>query len=144
MGKFYLLFYLIFVSLASSAQGKIGYSYDAAGNRVKREIVMQTPKAKDKQQSFSPEEQMFSDIFHDHSVNIYPNPTEGALKISISGLKDTDKCSLVVYTMQGVQIILEKIKTDNIDININNRPTGIYLLKITINNKSATWKITKK
>ena len=36
------------------------------------------------------------------------------------------------------------VKTDNIDINISDQPTGIYLLRITINNNSTTWKIIKK
>ena len=116
----------------------------AEGNRVKREIVMQAPKAKGEQRSFDSEEQMFSDMLYYYSVNIYPNPTEGTLKISILGLKDTDKCLLEVYTMQGAQIISERIKTDNIGINISSRPGGIYLLRIIINDKSTTWKIIKK
>lgn len=144
MRKFYLLFYLALLPVVSSAQGRIEYSYDASGNRVKREIVMPVPKAIAKQQNFSPEDQSFSDMLHNHSIKIYPNPTEGALKICISGLKGTDKCSLEVYTFQGSQILRENVKTDNIDINISNQPIGIYLLRITINNNSTTWKIIKK
>lgn len=144
MKKIYMCLLFLFSSLVSMGQSKIAYVYDAAGNRVKREIVMQAPKAKGEQRSFESEEQMFSDMLYDYSVNIYPNPTEGTLKISILGLKDTDKCLLEVYTMQGAQIISERIKTDNIGINISSRPAGIYLLRIIINDKSTTWKIIKK
>jgi hypothetical protein len=144
MRKFYLLFYLALLPVVSSAQGRIGYSYDASGNRVKREIVIPVPKAMAKQQNFSPEDQSFSDMLRDHSIKIYPNPTEGALKICISGLKGTDKCYLEVYTSQGAQILGENVKTDNIDINISNHPAGIYLLKITIDKNSTTWKIIKR
>lgn len=45
MRKFHLLFYLALLPVVSSAQDRIGYSYDASGNRVKREIVMPVPKA---------------------------------------------------------------------------------------------------
>ena len=48
------------------------------------------------------------------------------------------------YTTLGVQILAKKIETDNIDINISNQPNGVYLLQITINGKSTTWKIVKK
>lgn len=143
MRKFCLLICLTLLPVVSSAQSRIGYSYDASGNRIKREIVMPASKAMAKQQNFSPKEQSFSDMLHDHSIKIYPNPTEGALKICISGLKSTDKCSLGAYTLQGTQILTKDVKADNIDINIGNQPTGTYLLRITINN-STTWKIIKK
>ena len=135
---------LTLLPVVSSAQGRIGYSYDAAGNRVKREIIMSVSKTMAKQQNFSSDNQSFSDMLCDHSVKIYPNSSKGALKICIFGLKDSDKCSLGVYTTQGVQILVEKVKTDNTDVNIGNQPNGVYLLQITINGKSTTWKIVKK
>lgn len=144
MRKYCLVFYLALLPVASSAQGRIGYNYDAVGNRVKREIVMSVPKTMTKRQNFSSDNQSFSDMLRDHSIKIYPNPTKGALKICIFGLKGTDKCSLEVCTTQGVQILAEKVKIENTDINISNQPNGIYLLQITINGKSTTWKIVKK
>lgn len=77
MRKFHLLFYLTLLPIVSSAQDRIGYSYDAAGNRVKREIVMPVPKAMAKQQTFAADGQAFTDMLRDHTVKIYPNPTEG-------------------------------------------------------------------
>ena len=144
MRKFHLLFYLALLPVVSSAQDRIGYSYDAAGNRVKREIVMPVPKAMAKQQTFAADGQAFTDMLRDHTVKIYPNPTEGALQVSISGLTGTDKCSLGVYTSQGAQVLTENVKSDHVDINISNQPAGVYLLRITIKNHSTTWKIIKK
>lgn len=144
MRKFHLLFYLTLLPIVSSAQDRIGYSYDAAGNRVKREIVMPAPKAMAKQQTFAADGQTFIDMLRDHTVKIYPNPTEGGLQVSISGLTGTDKCSLEVYTSQGAQVLTENARTGHVDINISNQPAGVYLLRITINNHSTTWKIIKK
>ena len=62
-----LLFMLLLPSL-SYAQDRIAYSYDAAGNRVKREIVMLDFKAMAKQQIFSQEEQSLSEIVNDKSI----------------------------------------------------------------------------
>lgn len=144
MRKFHILFYLTLLPTVSFAQDRIGYSYDASGNRVKREIVMPVPKAMAKQQNFSSDNQSFSDMLRDHSIKIYPNPMKGALKICISGLKGTDKCSLEVYTTLGMQILAKKVESDNIDINISNQPNGVYLLQIVINGRSTTWKIVKQ
>lgn len=80
---------LTLLPVVSSAQGRIGYSYDAAGNRVKREIIMSVSKTMAKQQNFSSDNQSFSDMLCDHSVKIYPNPSKGVLKICIFGLKDS-------------------------------------------------------
>ena len=144
MRKIHLMFYMALLPVVSSAQDRIGYSYDASGNRIKREIVMQVPKAMAKQQNFFSDNQSFSDMLHDHSIKIYPNPTKGALRICISGLKGTDKCSLEVYTTLGVQILVKKVDTDNFDIDISNQPNGVYLLRITINETATTRKIVKQ
>lgn len=144
MRKIYLCLSFLFFSLISTAQSKIGYAYDAAGNRIKREIVMPASRAMARQQGLGSERQMFSDMLRDHAVKIYPNPTEGALRISIAGLKGDDKCMLGVYTVRGTQVLTENVNTDHVDINISNQPAGVYLLRITINNNSTTWKIIKK
>lgn len=144
MRRFYLLFYLVLLPLVSSAQSRITYSYDAAGNRIKREITLSFSQNMPKQQSLTSQEQIYSEVLHEHLVKIYPNPTEGALEVSILGLKNTEKCSLKVYTTQGKQIMTVNVNTDSANIDISNHPAGIYLLKITINNSSTTWKIIKK
>ena len=63
--------------------------FDAAGNRVKRQIIMPVPKTMAKQQNFFSDNQSFSDMLCYHSVKIYPNPSKGVLKICIFGLKDS-------------------------------------------------------
>lgn len=144
MKLIYSLLSLLFLPFISFAQNEIRYSYDAAGNRIKREIVMSAPKAQANRQGIFPEDRMFSDKLQDHPVRIYPNSTESSLKICISGLKDTDKCSYAVYNAQGALTVRGEIKNDVADIDISNNPIGVYLLRITVNNIPTTWKITKK
>ncbi|MDY5491099.1 MAG: T9SS type A sorting domain-containing protein [Prevotella sp.] len=38
----------------------------------------------------------------------------------------------------------ENVRNGHVDIYISNHPAGVYLLRITINNHSTTWKIIKK
>lgn len=140
----FLLFYLALLPVFSSAQVRIGYRYDASGNRIKREIIMPEAKAIARSQNHSFQNESFSDMLGDHPIMISPNFTEGSLRISIPGLQEADKCSLEIYTSQGMQVLTRNVRTDNTVININHQPAGIYLLRITVNNNSMTWKITKK
>lgn len=143
MKQNYLLLCFTLLPLASFAQNRIEYSYDAAGNRIKREIVISATRAMAKEQAVD-SLNLYSDKLNEHAVKIYPNPTRGALRVSISGLRSADECQIGVYSTHGAQIMLTAVNTDNVDIDISNQPTGIYLLKITINKKSTTWKIIKK
>lgn len=138
----YLLLYLTFIPTLSSAQ-RIGYSYDASGNRIKREIVMPRHPAMAKQRKTIQVPPSFSDNLQEHLIKISPNPTDGVLQISITGLKADDKCSLGLYTTQGTQILRKIVKADCMEINISKHPKGVYLLQVTINSHSTTWKIIK-
>lgn len=144
MRKFSLLICFALLPLVSSAQGRIGYSYDAAGNRVKREIIMSAPMAMSRQKNLDFDEQSFSDMVSGRSVKIHPNPAEGTLKISLPGLKEADVCSIDVYTLRGVHILTQAVKTDNVSVDISSQPAGVYILNMTINNNSTTWKIIKR
>lgn len=143
MRKIFLYFCFMLFPAFVFAQSKIGYAYDMAGNRIKREIVMSASQAMAKKQSFESQD-FYSERLREHSVKIYPNPTQGNLKVSISGLETSDKCRLGVYSIQGTQIFAFDVSTDNADVDISNQPNGVYLLQITINGQSTTWKIVKQ
>ena len=86
----------------------------------------------------------FLDYLNQFQGVSYPNPTQGNLKVSISGLENSDKCHLDVYSIQGTQILAFDVNSDNANVDISNQPNGVYMLQITINGKSTTWKIIKK
>lgn len=143
MKKIFLCFSFMLFPVFTFAQSKIGYAYDMAGNRIKREIVISASRAMAKKQSFESQD-FYSERLREHSVKIYPNPTQGNLRVSISGLGNSDKCHLGVYSIQGTQILAFDVNSDNANVDISNQPNGVYLLQITINGKSTTWKIIQK
>ena len=143
MKDLYTLLFMLLLPSLSYAQDRIAYSYDAAGNRVKREIVMLNSKAMAKQQIFSQEEQSLSEVVNDKSIKISANATSGILTISIPNLKSTDRCSLKIYSAKGMLILNEDIRTSSLDFDLSNHPAGIYLLRVSVNNTPTTWKITK-
>lgn len=86
---------------------------------------------------------MPSGMSHALPISVGPNPTKGPVRIDIPGLKATDNCTLGVYTTQGELIMKADIASDAFDIDISHHPSGIYLLKITVNDSPTTWKVIK-
>ena len=84
---------LFLLPLIVSSQTIVNYTYDAAGNRIKREIVLS--------RSMENTEKPLTETLSRKSISIYPNPTAGLLKISISGWETTDKCKFTIFSLKG-------------------------------------------
>ena len=143
MKKNLLITFFASMQLFSSAQGQIGYTYDDAGNRIERKIILAAPKVMAKKRSDTPSD-FYSNMQSDHSVRIYPNPTKGQLCVEIVNYSDKNRYEMEVYSIAGELVFQEKNAGVTTDINLSNRSTGIYLLKIMQNGESKTWEIIKK
>lgn len=84
---------LFLLPLIVSSQTIVNYTYDAAGNRIKREIVLS--------RSMENTEKPLTETLSRKSISIYPDPTAGLLKISISGWETTDKCKFTIFSLKG-------------------------------------------
>ena len=142
--KFLVLACLALLPTVAFAQDRIRYVYDAAGNRVRREVAVSVHKAMSRRQSVVSGEPSRLDMLCERSIRIWPNPTDGLLKTSISGTGEDDECALWVYTPQGALILAKQVKGGSADIDISGCPAGVYLIRITVNNSSTIWKIVKK
>ena len=131
---------LIWVMTYAASAQRVKYSYDNAGNRIKREIVM---KAKSSYKETSRTE-CFSEMLSDKDIRIYPNPTKGRLKIEIAGYENSDRCVLRIFNTSGQQILSTHASSPWTELDISSRANGIYILYISLNNKETTWKIIKK
>lgn len=135
----FLLFSLLSCSLGLSAQTKISYSYDAAGNRVKREIVMSKTQNQAKQTSAS-----FSDMVADRQIKISPNPTKGNLRIEVADGTTVEKGEVEVYSLGGIKITSAPIYNKVAVVDISQSANGIYILRVSIDGSSTSWKIIKE
>ncbi|MDP4686772.1 MAG: T9SS type A sorting domain-containing protein, partial [Salibacteraceae bacterium] len=70
--------------------------------------------------------------------SIYPNPTNGILHFS---LKANEKPSQVAVFTLGGKLVMSQKNTAQLDV--SQLPTGAYILKATINGKTATRKFMK-
>ena len=126
---------LFLLPLIVSSQTIVNYTYDAAGNRIKREIVLS--------RTMENTEKPLTETLSRKSISIYPNPTAGLLKISISGWETTDKCKFTIFSLKGALIQEIQVSSSVTEIDLSDESDGMYLLNIELNESKSAWKIIK-
>ena len=118
---------------------RILYNYDASGNRTRsrKEIILRGEFCHE--DDSLPQRQNLSL----HRITIYPNPTEGELRVEITGSDSFEGASITIYSVSGL-IVYYKADLDTVnDINLTSCPKGIYMLVIRVDGESCIWKIIK-
>ena len=136
-----LLFYL-----SAFSQNAIRFAYDALGNRVKREIVSQNSDVVKRNMSSEEkkEDNFYSDMLSEKQIRIWPNPTEGHLKVEIQGLAPEEKACLRITSMSGAVVNVKETTSPVSELDLSHCINGIYLLHIATGRQETTWKIIKK
>lgn len=143
--KYLLLLFCIFYYFSDlMAQHKIGYAYDAAGNRVRREIVMNNPRFASMSTLEPSDIQTFTERLGECTIELLSNPSEGVLRLRINEWREDYRCSVGVYSLHGKQISSSLMDSDSMVLDLSSQPAGTYLIKIILNDQTTTWKIIKK
>lgn len=128
---------LLILSLELQAQTGMHFHYDAAGNRVKRELFIDCPGCKTNI--------VEKDSLGAIAVTIYPNPTEGHLTVNIDSKSAESLTHIYVFDLAGKMLIQKQVvNTGSADIDLTDHATGIYLLKLRSEEKTSEWKIIKQ
>lgn len=139
MKKSNLIALLIMVISPTLAQN-IDFTYDAAGNRIKREVVLTRGVSEDEDNQGV---ELLDGTFNDRIVKIFPNSQESTVKITISGFESDDECSLQIYFTNGVKIRSQIVTNPITIIDLSGQQQGVYLLQIILNGKSSSWRVIK-
>lgn len=136
-----LLLLLIVTSLGCFAQGKVVYTYDAAGNRESRYVdLTKSAQISDNTDGWN---DPFIDMMGEQKIKIYPNPTKGRLKLEIPMELHESIKSIHVFDMNGKELIRKNKPGPLVEINLQSYADGIYLLKIYSTSETREWKIKK-
>lgn len=113
------------------------YAYDAAGNRIKKEILFEQYQSKSQVVAYS-------DMLDEKEIKIYPNPTEGELRVEIfNELKKTEGI-VTVHGNNGAMIYTTPIINGFASLDISSCPNGLYILHVKIGDCVSSWKIIKR
>lgn len=137
----FLFLFIILVILPLNMMGKIAFAYDAAGNRIKRELVIvQMNKAPS---NLAGVKENYYDSIGEKKVTL-SSDISGIIQISINDFNEEDKGHVSVYSLSGINVLDNDISESCIRIDLSSNPKGIYILCVTINDNQTTWKINKK
>jgi len=128
------------------AQTTFTFNYDSSGNRTERCFIPMRKSAQisDITGATGTQEQKeeIREKIGKNEIRIYPNPTGGFLHIEIPGEKENN-ISIRLYDMKGRTIKEMQVTDENILLDLNSLPAGIYILSIMVGEKMKDWKILK-
>ena len=137
----FIVVVFLFAALPVTAQNIIYYSYDAAGNRVRREIVLNRQNAPQQPSNST----YYSDqLAEDYRIKIHPNTSDGVVRVEVISMDSSYEGMVTAYRLSGTKDQECKVVNGNAYINLGNSPKGTYILHVDINGKTTDWKIIKK
>ena len=122
---------------------KVQFSYDHAGNRTSRAIVLPAAAQSRRAPMDSTQTEVFTDVFAEYQLHVYPNPTHGELKIELRGLPEGASYHLLIASSSG-QVIISRNTTENPTVaDLTECPAGIYIMRIQFKDYTKDFKIIR-
>jgi len=127
--------------LASSAFSQtISYTYDDAGNRVSRKVVVLDNKKTgtlNSQDQQNQEDALLEDRQGNLQVKVYPNPTRGMLRVEIkqaplnnAGNEPLENARVTIHDMSGREIYSNPRFGPRGNIDLSGQPIGVYIMRV--------------
>lgn len=132
------------ISMYGVAQTRnVQFSYDHAGNRTSRAIVLPAAAQSRRAPMDSTQTEVFTDVFAEYQLHVYPNPTHGELKIELRGLPEGASYHLLIASSSG-QVIISRNTTENPTVaDLTECPAGIYIMRIQFKDYTKDFKIIR-
>jgi hypothetical protein len=111
--------------------------YDAAGNRIKRSVIIQEDP-----EIFATSDDTKLDKLKENSLKIYPNPVSDNLSIELL-LEENKTVEVTLIDINGKLIKKFSISNGVNNFNLNDLAPGEYFLTALIESKKRSWKLTK-
>jgi hypothetical protein len=141
MKKNYSLLFFLF-SLLVSAQDKILFSYDTAGNQVLREICLNCTTSKNVKAIKDLKEE---DLQLIDQISYYPNPVSEELYLNWELVDEKKVSQLQVLSMSGQILKTIAPEKGQFTLGFQGYPSGVYFIVFSYNNgEQKTIKILKK
>jgi len=78
------------------------------------------------------------------SFSISPNPAKDRIMVTLMQPNSLRSSYASVYTIQGQMVMQQQLKLENTELDISGLAKGVYMLKLTNNNKIEVMKIVKE
>ncbi|HXK82450.1 MAG TPA: T9SS type A sorting domain-containing protein [Bacteroidales bacterium] len=146
--KTQLILLIIFGMCANfvTAQQDFGFSYDNAGNRTQRYLLLMFKNADADTASvyFKDELNNENDISGLFELNVYPNPADDLINITLTEGELKNTMQVEMYDNTGRILVSDTFNGNLLTIPVKNYPAGNYIMKIWNNKEQFDFQIIKK
>lgn len=118
------------------------YAYDAAGNRITRRYSVNGMSLISEENEN--EEVQLSKMQQKYQMTARMTDTKGEIVIGITPLDSETQGEITIYNLNGVQILKAQVREEETSINLADQPAGTYVLRVTVNETTKSWKIIKE
>lgn len=130
------------IGLLTHGQQRLSYSYDAAGNRISRTVIVgaQAISGHGDQESTS---RTYIDSLDGKELSILAGRENPFLSVFIKGIAPSSGASLSLMDRGGKILTEQAISGEPTIVKLDELSTGVYALRILLNRRSSTWKLIK-
>ena len=150
-----IIFTAFAIPLCCMAQNPLtrGYTYDATGNRTACAVInmsppMAPPDTTDTELLTPPPPlqtaEYFVETIAQTEIKIYPNPTTEKITLEFVGdVRVENFRPLQLFSLSGQLLQTQTIHSSTTEISLAGLASGVYILKVQIDEVTEEWKIIK-
>lgn len=137
-----LLITTLFSGFLSAQTVTFEYTYDAAGNRIKREVILIEEESPEmEQKSAEAENEVIEEEELAMTIEVFPNPATSYLNVQVSEIEDA---RYELFSTNGQFVSTGQINQPQTQIQLHTLQPGMYLLRVQNKGKVQEFKIIKR
>ncbi|MCT1526052.1 hypothetical protein [Sphingobacterium hotanense] len=142
MKKIALTIIICLIGLLAHAQQRLSYSYDAAGNRTSRTVIVgaQAVSGKEDQETTS---QVYIDSLDGKELAIRPGSGNTSLAVSVKGIPSSQDGRIYFMDSAGKILSEKPMSGETTIVELDELSMGTYTMRIVLNRHSSIWKLVK-
>lgn len=137
MKKIIFLVFLLFSALTIKGQQQLSYAYDAAGNRISRTIVVGAHNA----DGDAPQTYMVT--IDSRQLAINTGSEQPQLTIAVEEYDSSLTGEYSILDKKGTLLAKEELSNETTLVEMEELPSGSYILNILLNGHTSRWELVK-
>lgn len=142
MKKIVLTITICLIGLLAHGQQRLSYSYDAAGNRTSRTVIVgaQAVSGKEDQETTF---QVYIDSLDGKELTIRPGNGNTSLAVSVKGIPSSQDGRIYFMDSAGKILSEKPMSSETTIVELDELSMGTYTMRIVLNRHSSIWKLVK-
>lgn len=133
-----------FMACPAQQSNTVTFNYDLNGNRIQERLTAKGDRNNETAMKDNPSTSTILDFFNAMKVNLYPNPTDDKLNLSIQDKPDELTLLFKITTSTGTVLYEKILMEDHETFDMSELPPGIYLFQLISGDRKHVWKIIKE